>query len=566
MSRAEQRIRVVGELSRVRTLDAGPSSFTRLGDGCDVLLLGLGPHPAALAPRVEGARKVRYVEATMFERQMPAGWRDQIPAAWRRIAPESVTERVAAESRIYCYNPNRQLFPSFWGSLWAFCQHVKLAHCLSRSGDGPVWIPAAGDEPLVPELTVEFRRSGIPVRILPAAGLVKSLRRLLRREVPRCAVSINFSGLDPYGEVYALLRQAGVPVAVWCVDNPFHLLTRMRAAFWRELHLFVTDDWFVAPLRRIGAVRPHPLPLAASPAVFGQRIWAEGQRLDGRIVFVGRSRFKGKKRFFAGCRIPEAVRTRSRALMNRGRRPDFAWWWETLGRCRLWPGHDVRQTGFGAEEASQRWRVSCLSFLAVAGRLTVFGDRSWRELLPAETDVRPPVDYYRELPQIYGAAPYTLNLTSLLLPRGLTQRHFDVWAAGGFLVSDRTPGLALFPRELTEEIAFQRPEQVAAIIDRFDADPKAKQQLAQSWRKLILARHTYQNRIDEILHRVGAVRTHSRKTRVSEGFGPDRPRMETAIPTEAEHGDEFDDRRKAAVFSGRDRQPGIPASACQEMQ
>ena len=43
------------------------------------------------------------------------------------------------------------------------------------------------------------------------------------------------------------------------------------------------------------------------------------------------------------------------------------------------------------------------------------------------------------------------------MSEALTQRHFDVWAAGGFLLTDRTPGLDIFPRELVEPIVLRPP-------------------------------------------------------------------------------------------------------------
>ena len=74
--------------------------------------------------------------------------------------------------------------------------------------------------------------------------------------------------------------------------------------------------------------------------------------------------------------------------------------------------------------------------MAPAG-LVVVGDKGWKHHLPPgppETPLLPPVDYYTTLPGLYRAASYTFNVTSLLLPGGLTQRHFDVWRAGGFLL------------------------------------------------------------------------------------------------------------------------------------
>jgi len=100
---------------------------------------------------------------------------------------------------------------------------------------------------------------------------------------------------------------------------------------------------------------------------------------------------------------------------------------------------------------------------------------------------------------MYASARCVVGATSPLLPRGLTQRHFDVWAAGGRLVSDATPGLELFPRELTAPITYKTPAHLAGAVAALE---EAGPGLAQAWRELILNKHTYSHRIRTILERI----------------------------------------------------------------
>ena len=188
--------------------------------------------------------------------------------------------------------------------------------------------------------------------------------------------------------------------------------------------------------------------------------------------------------------------------MYAGRRPDFAWWRKALGQPPLWPGAQVRRIGFCAEQASMLWRTFCIETAAAKIPFTLFGDPGWKRLLAADADLRPRVDYYHSLPSVYGQAAYTLNTTSLLLPRGLTQRHFDVWAAGGFLITDQTRGLGIFPEKLISPVCFSHPGQIPRLVRRFDKEPGLKADLAGAWRRLILLRHTYENRVAHIIHRV----------------------------------------------------------------
>jgi hypothetical protein len=292
-----------------------------------------------------------------------------------------------------------------------------------------------------------------------------------------------------------------VQVAIWLVDNPWHVLSGLKAPFWKQADLFVTDASFIPGLQRHGAERVRHLPLAVC------RHWAAQPHrpqpdLAGRLVFVGRSEFPSKAGFFAGCRVDPALWRRAASGVEAGpasEMPDFFWWVRELGLERLWPGRNVRLAGFGAEEAARLRRTRYLRAAATAAPTIVYGDAGWDAQALGPVQRREPVDYYGPLASIYKDAAFTLNVTSLLLPAGLTQRHFDVWAADGFLLSDATPGLSIFPKELAETIAVARPAGLVERIETLQNDPDLRRDLAGAWRALVLAEHTYDNRVARVL-------------------------------------------------------------------
>ncbi len=223
-------------------------------------------------------------------------------------------------------------------------------------------------------------------------------------------------------------------------------------------------------------------------------------------MFVGRSVFPTRKGFFAGLQPPQEQWDRAQAMLGRGGRPHFHWWSEEVGvpwPQGFWPGKQARLAGLGAEESSRLQRALCLSAGARAWPTTVFGDAAWKELVPQLQDLRPPVDYYGSLPGVYRSAGFSLNVTSLLLPAGLTQRHFDVWAAGGFLLTDATEGLSIFPQELVEPVRFSAPADLPAVLAQLEGKPSLKRDLAIVWRAEILSRHTYAARIAAVLQATG---------------------------------------------------------------
>nr|WP_239057811.1 glycosyltransferase [Pseudodesulfovibrio sp. JC047] len=280
------------------------------------------------------------------------------------------------------------------------------------------------------------------------------------------------------------------------VDNPFNLLTSVKSGYWKSAKLFVTDHSFIEPLKDTGARWVEHLPLAASPHFFethGQ-LPPHAHDIEDALVFVGRSEFPDKDKFFAGIHVDPTL-MRPRDATTPPPRFDYFWWRKHLRNIQLWPGNQVRHIGAGAEMASMLWKNDCLT---AAGDITIFGDDGWTSIDTADT--RPVVDYYAHLPAIYRTASVTLNVTGMQLPAGLTQRHFDVWCAGGFLISDATPGLNIFPKELVEQITYSRPEEIRKLFARYHEETPAKKELRSAWRDCIRREHTYAHRVARLLN------------------------------------------------------------------
>ncbi|NCD24993.1 MAG: glycosyl transferase family 1 [Deltaproteobacteria bacterium] len=479
------RVKIKNELGLPTSLPSGEQYHRLTGTGPDVVVWGLGPDSAACVRLCPEAPRVFWIEAPDFEVQMPPSWHAAIPSHWIRVDPRRAPS-LSRTCQTLIYEPNFRLFPSFW--------HPLAAHLRAMPGGmsiPAIWLPAPANALVVPELAKAAQNLGLAPRRLPASLAVADLTKRLEQETPTLFVSVNFHGLDPYGENQALLEAAGVPVVVWCVDNPFHLLSSQKNHLWKKLPLAVTDEWFVPPLRQLGA-RPVHLPLATDPDLF-----APGPVCpNGRdLLFVGRSRFPDRDAFFAASSVSDTLLLAAKSLP--GRQAHFGWWHDKRGG-QPWPGADVRNTGLGAELASERWRIEILRALSHTETLTIVGDAAWTKLVPAARHL-PPVDYYAGLAQTHARASFCLNLTSLLLPHGLTQRHFDVWASGGFLLTDTTPGLAIFPPELVAAVSFEDPGRVHDLIRDFATNPDRKNELRRAWQAHILAEHVYTRRLERIL-------------------------------------------------------------------
>jgi spore maturation protein CgeB len=495
-------ISIRDELGLTKSMPADKSHFEwraeHPSDEAPVIFLGLGPEPDKV-PEWFGLpddEPVFYLESPDFVEQVE-GWLDRVPANFRPLAPEDCTGASLSRARVARYLPVQKAFPSFYGPLAA---RLALADRARPRLTRTVWLPAGDHALLVEELARAFTDAGWRVVRMDHESLGKHPGKVLpdslREGVPDLFFSVNFRGLDPFGLGQAILREAGVKVAVWMVDNPFNLLTGVKTGAWRELNLFVTDHSFIGPLIENGARRVTHLPLAASPALFesGGTLPDHARDIEGRLIFVGRSRFPDRDKFFAGETVPEDAADLVAGAAG-PTRFDYHWWRDRLGIGTLWPGNRVRAVGAGAEFASNVWKRRCLN---AAGRIAVFGDDGWRDLDNPDADVRPVVDYYAHLPALYRAAGVVLNITGMQLPAGLNQRNFDVWCAGGFLLTDIHPGLGIFPDELVDPIAYSRPGDIHDMVIRHREETPEKRALRRAWRECILRDHTYRNRVETI--------------------------------------------------------------------
>lgn len=525
--------RIRDSLNRPRTLATGPESFefltwSPIGDNPDAsaartgaaLVLGLGPCPADAVRLLEGRtgadederetaapdaavplaarRQVAWVECPDFERALAAGGAEPLPPPphWVRLTPDEAL-RFAAETRpaIWTYRQARRLFPDFWAPLFGRLEASATTPGLRRAAR-TVLLPGGPRDLLHLELWDALTAEGYQPLAPPRAGRQgASLVRRLEARPPAFCLSVNLRGLDPGGETFHLLEALGVPVVLWFVDNPWHIVSALRLPWWKKAVLFVSDATFIPELRRHGAERVYPLPLAASP-LFRPRA-DPALPAGARVLFVGRSTFPGRDAFFGASHPPVELSRRAETLLERGGRPDFHWWTEEMGLDTLWPGHAVRAAGAGAEACSLLHRALWLKKMAPAG-LVVVGDKGWKHHLPPgppETPLLPPVDYYTTLPGLYRAASYTFNVTSLLLPGGLTQRHFDVWRAGGFLLTNRTDGLDIFPPELVDPITLDAERTPQECISRLERRAGTRRELQNAWQKILDESHTYRHRI-----------------------------------------------------------------------
>lgn len=118
-----------------------------------------------------------------------------------------------------------------------------------------------------------------------------------------------------------------------------------------------------------------------------------------------------------------------------------------------------------------------------------------------------------ELAAFYAAASIVLNdhWPDMAAHGFYSNRLYDASAAGAFVISDHVPGIE---REFDDGIVtFENGAELRHAVDRYLADPGARDERARRARGAVLARHTFAHRADRIIDELEAV-LRDRPTRI----------------------------------------------------
>lgn len=114
--------------------------------------------------------------------------------------------------------------------------------------------------------------------------------------------------------------------------------------------------------------------------------------------------------------------------------------------------------------------------------------------------IHPPADYFTQMPQIFRNSAININSTVPTIRTGIPLRVWDILGCGGFLLTD-------YQEELLEH--FQQGKHLSIYEDTEELLDKAefywkhdelRQKAAQESQKLVLTEHTWDARIQKMLH------------------------------------------------------------------
>ncbi len=339
------------------------------------------------------------------------------------------------------------------------------------------------------------------------------MRRILG-QVKDCApdlvFTVNHLGLDREGLLMEFFHHLRVPLVSWYVDSPALILNLYGGLPSDLAYIFVWDPSYIPEVRALGFDKVFPLPLATDPKFFRPRAAGELGPWRNRVGFVGNSLTAAVEEKLA--RLPKSPEFQeffhqlAQAYLER----PFRRLKDLLGQEGL-ADHPLIQELSHPErsdleagiiwEATRRHRLAHVQHLAQF-QPVIHGDGGWRHLLEASFSLRPEVNYYDELPLVYGGTEINFNVTSLQMKTAVNQRVFDVPAAGGFLLTDYKSQLPELLEPDQEIACYRAPGEIPDLVRFYLKHSRAREEIIARGRTRILAEHTYVHRWQTILETV----------------------------------------------------------------
>lgn len=346
---------------------------------------------------------------------------------------------------------------------------------------------------------LDWRVATLPLK--PTQTFVERLLTTVVSAKPDLMFTVNHLGFDCEGALTRLLEALELPCLSWFVDSPAYILLNHRA---NAGPLVITPVWektYIQFLREFGFEHPFHLPLASDPGLFAR----SGLRSDWRLALtlVADSGIKPARKWAA---MEPSFPGRERLIAAAADR--FAEGWLPDDPSLLEEAAASSGVHLPPLTAGQRWELMSAAMLEANRRrrrtlvkaldgmnLQVFGDSTWTEILPPDAVWHGSADYYRDLPELYGASAVNLNVTSLQMPTGLNQRVFDVPLAGGFLLTDHREDLELLFDAPRETAAYNDPAELPELVRFYQARPDLRRRIATAAARRIMANHTYRVRL-----------------------------------------------------------------------
>jgi spore maturation protein CgeB len=326
------------------------------------------------------------------------------------------------------------------------------------------------------------------------------LQKMLQYSAPSFFLSVNMLGYDASGVLADYTRKAGIPLAVWFVDDPHPILLNQRGSITTNMIAFTWEKAYIPWLRSQGFGEVHYLPLATDPALFSTEPPVESAVDYGFIGSSMGEEYLGRiaEKFLWQPHYRTIAGKVAQYLLDNPTADIF----EEI--IKVEPGlKDIGDQNltwlrsYCIHTASMLKRQKTVSRLIPTGVQT-FGDpRGWKQLCGETLITHPDFDYRQSIARYYREIKININITSCQMPTAVNQRVFDAPASGSFLINDTQKDLdELFTPD--EYITYATVEELMQKSAYYLDHESERLKIVTAARDKVLRKHTYPLRFIEL--------------------------------------------------------------------
>jgi spore maturation protein CgeB len=336
----------------------------------------------------------------------------------------------------------------------------------------------------------------------------KELIKKLIEFKPDCILTINHAAFDSIGLLSKILEQFKMPFISWFVDSPLYIFKNAEPQKSNYLYLFLWEKSYVERLIELGFSHVFYLPLASGHESLAiTPITAQERELyNCDVAFVGNSNKENTTDWFnKEYTSPKIIELTNEAVKFQIKNPDVEMRHilHDLDTANLLDKFDsetkLQFEAYCTLKATELFRNKVVKMLSENFNLKIFGDERWKENYSKNYCRK--LDYYKDLPKLYKNAKIIVNVTSFQMNSAVNQRVFDVFFAGGFMISDyRSDYDGLFGTNVVP--VYKSIDELQNLVKFYLNQEQERKKISEIIREIVTKNHLYSMRISELFSTV----------------------------------------------------------------
>lgn len=151
-------------------------------------------------------------------------------------------------------------------------------------------------------------------------------------------------------------------------------------------------------------------------------------------------------------------------------------------------------------QVAKRQRRQALLQLGKKHQVAIYTNSDTSDLL--DVNYRGGVDYWTEMPKVFRMSKINLNFTIPNIVTGIPLRVWDVLGAGGFLLTNYQAELPSYLENKKDLVCFESLKQLKELTAYYLTHEEERQEIAKHGYETVKQRHSYKQRIAELLKMV----------------------------------------------------------------